>query len=404
MYDRKEFVEPLVRMTIYSPSDFFMRCGISARPIALYALSSVDQSHNLGLHRLMISLGIYDDLYSNLPPQIYLSEEWSVMSYIMSHGLEQFEYFRANYFPNFYEWPEHIRLENLAYIIQSHKMSTNITALPRFFRDTDVFCAEDFRRKHVGFPLFALATRSWFCFRRKMSYPWNTGWWNERWETQRRLCRAMASVLDISDLVRHISVGWLRRKDRGTVLFQSLTGMWRRGIWAINGFRCPNQHCSRCFRSQSSSDITEMINSSTLSWVDMTRETLRLWVEDLQMAGQDLVAYGEAEMAAFVQTSYSGLSKECYQQDGEWHSRFVRYELKGFKYGPNPEDWDVLMDGETTEEEGDDVDSIWFFSEDEEDDTEQEKSKDLVSEPQRQQLMPGAWVDDDFDDDDEEEK
>ncbi|KAL1838979.1 hypothetical protein VTJ49DRAFT_2024 [Mycothermus thermophilus] len=133
-----------------------------------------------------------------------------------------------------------------------------------------------------------------------------------------------------------------------------------------------------------------MMNSTTRNWADVVREVLRLWVEDLQMAGHDLVAYGQAEMAAFRQARRLPLwrycVKECYQQDGKWHSRMVRYAPMGFKYGPNPEDWDVLVDVSPADE----------------DDTKPERSKDFVLKPERKQLMPGAWVDDEEDGGDEE--
>jgi hypothetical protein len=73
---------------------------------------------------------------------------------------------------------------------------------------------------------------------------------------------------------------------------------------------------------------------------------LQLWIMEIKEAGHDLVAYGRAEMAAFEKTNLRPTSrlKGCYLQDGIQCSRYFRYKLKGFKYGANPEEWDVLLE------------------------------------------------------------
>jgi hypothetical protein len=356
MLRRREFVEPLLR-TYFRSSDLLLSDNdFGNTPVSIYCYQySDDQSVDIPLHRLMISMGVYDDLYLDLDAcSTHAQWTWDKASQsLMSHSLEHFEYFRANFFPDFYDWPVDIRLENLPDILRS--WCTDFKTIPRFFRDTDVFYAEDLTP-------FGLVEWYWLYVALGTFLRWgNTH--KRQWEGIRWLYRAMASVLDPSDLTAHL-------QDR-------------LGMEIILPF-CENAHCPRCyyFRSKATSHIAQDLDTRT--GTDVLRELLRLRMEDLQRAGHDLVAYGQAMTDVYRQHP-DGLPKvrlwERYEEGGKWRYRFFWCKVKSLNYGPSPEDWHYVWDiypaGEVDETD-------FMSSSDSEGDTGSE----------RKQLMPGSWVDD----------
>ncbi|RYO82477.1 hypothetical protein DL766_006336 [Monosporascus sp. MC13-8B] len=106
------------------------------------------------------------------------------------------------------------------------------------------------------------------------------------------------------------------------------------------------------------------------------------WVGSLKAAGINVTGYGCREMELLRDTSLTRDSIPClgYYQECKWDVpdpvwRGVSIRLMGYKYGPEPEDWDVYWSEPTDEFAGD----FW----------------ELVENPPLQ--VPGAW-DPSFDD------
>lgn len=79
------------------------------------------------------------------------------------------------------------------------------------------------------------------------------------------------------------------------------------------------------------------------SWKRVLRDLVRDWVEALRDAGHDMEVYGKAEM--------SNLKRRDTWQSLAWHPKIKEgsgegpYRWKGFiRYGPHPEDWDLIWD------------------------------------------------------------
>ena len=148
-----------------------------------------------------------------------------------------------------------------------------------------------------------------------------------------------------------------------------------------------------------------LLNANTLqlSWMrfrslsfDQLDEPLYYWLLCLWRCGVDLEKYGALEQDIFLRHTRAHLDKFRWSygynadkfskapadrgdiQNEQAHARPVPIyslgpRLKGFKYGPRPEDWSLIWDMEWEELVGD----FWKMVED------------------RTVEMPGAWVDDD---------
>jgi hypothetical protein len=170
--------------------------------------------------------------------------------------------------------------------------------------------------------------------------------------------RDMASIVDIGNLSAP------DRMERRTAL-----------VWGIIAWR----GMARWFR---------YINSKTQKprwcWKRLLREHIKFWLEDLLDAGHDLEVYGKAEMAVFHLQTWSLSVSECRQSLAHWPPKYHMdmksssegpYRWRGFKYGPRPEDWDLIWELNPAVEEF--VRDFW----------------DWVENPPL--VVPGAWVDDD---------
>ena len=87
----------------------------------------------------------------------------------------------------------------------------------------------------------------------------------------------------------------------------------------------------------------------TVSRVVGLQEVLRIWVDGLEEAGVDLVAYGQMELDLHEQ----GLVNWTFPT----YEKCTRYCLAGLTWGPSPTDWKVEM--EELEEEYD-IPGAWI--------------------------------------------
>ena len=92
---------------------------------------------------------------------------------------------------------------------------------------------------------------------------------------------------------------------------------------------------------------------------------MRIWLEDLQSCGVDLLEYGKKEKE--LHGHYTEVLGDCRS-----YSNGCTLRLVGFTYGASPEDWKVWFSEPTDEYAGD----FWW----------------LVEQPD-EKPMPGMWVD-----------
>ena len=304
----------------------------------------------IGAHRCMLSHGIYDDI--SIPPNtLAMGGIEELVFSLMAGSVELFNLVHTQVFPDFYQWPLGKRISQLASLGSGSGYDRK--AVGRFFHPDG-----HYRPEHVqciiwtGGTVFEKFTRFYFHSNPflgkeldvgRISNPDHQADW--RWNQLRLIIRDMASVVDIGDL----SPG-----DRMTAL---VVGIQYWAMWVVLGF------------------VTGERATRRWPWKRHLREYVKPWLEDILEAGHNMEAYGEAEMLAFHPQDLS--PPLCAWPPRDRNTRGSSegpYRWKGFKYGPRPEDWDLIWELDPAVEEF--VADFWAW----------------VENPPL--AIPGAWVDD----------
>jgi len=340
---RFEFVEPLIRMGLdFSAED---RDGWPA-----YSLSP-SVANNEAVHQLMLSRNIYD--------QVAGMTFWTATR--MTQSAHIFDFFVANIFPEFYQWPLKGRIRMLYQAIWYLDPKT----IGLIFHPDGRFHLDDLRYQAVsstGKTVFERLVDVYFAIRCEIGFARITArgtdedvagrfLYDERilehqWSEIRVVIRETVATADYSDLC---SV----KADTGRTPL--LEAMWlsRRQVRGcrIGGHQAASPRRHRLWRQE----IQEMV---------------RDWLEDLQAAGKDLEVYGKEEVAAF--RGHNPFRRARWSHG----SKKAGYKWSGFMMGPRPEDcnlhweWDPDVEGIAGE--------FWACIED-----------------PPLPIMPGSWVDDD---------
>lgn len=261
---------------------------------AAYSLG-VGRSNEIGdaqlisLHRLMLSKGVYDEAYRwPQKPQRALAVgiQYMIVREMISSA-ELFEFFRANIFPDFYQWELDVRIGLLQLL--GFWDQVNVKTVCRFFRPDGRFHSEDLRHRCPSSGLTMLQEFARLYFKQSARYwtlqqrirgdrPIHKRYLScdpaSAWEQMRLVMRDMASLVDIADLSAPDC------KERRTPLVHGFMAM--RVVILAEGTTSNN-------RRQNSLQL----------WKRPLRAHIRHWLENLLEAGHDLEAYGEAEMAVF---------------------------------------------------------------------------------------------------------
>ncbi len=315
-----------------------------------------DPGSNLAIvaHRLMLSHGVYDGILR--PPSFpVVSEIEKLVFGLMAGSVELFNFFHTQVFPNFYQWPLDKRISHLVGVQPGSGYDRKATG--RFFHPDGHYCSEHVRcitwKGKTTLQEFAgIYFNSKPNLDRKVdvglrSDPDHQEDW--RWAQLRLIIRDMASVAEIGDL---------SPRGRRTTLVVGIWGWVMRVVWDFAN----SERSTRRW-----------------SWKRHLRECVKSWLEDILEAGHNLEAYGEAEMLAF---HHQVLGRPLWAWPPQaWNTRGSSegpYRWKGFKYGPRPEDWDLIWELDPAVEEF--VADFWAW----------------VENPPLS--IPGAWVDDDEED------
>ena len=309
----------------------------------------------IGAHRLMLSRGVYDDLSLAPDPLIKSRIEELVLS-LMAGSIELFKFLPHPGFPKFLSvavaqtnLPPWLACRGVQVTIERQLVNSAtpmaITVLNRFQCITwygqtvlEVFAGIYFDRKAYFDGKVDV---------RLTSSPDHQADWH--WNRLRLIIRDMASVADIGDL---------SPRGRRTTLVAGIQG-W---VTEVRVEFAASWMATRRW-----------------SWKRNLRECVKRWLENILEAGHNLKAYGEAEMLEF---HHQDLGSPLWAwpprtQDTRGSSEGP-YRWKGFKYGPSPEDWDLIWELAPAVEEF--VADFWAWVE-----------NPLLA-------VPGAWVDDDEED------
>ena len=324
-------------------------------------------------HRFLLAKGVYDEAWeesAGLRFEFIASGLQNMIITEMTRSVELFEFFRANLFPDFYQWPIELRFYLLDLEVFYDHIDSKV--IGRFCDPDGRFCPEHLRHwsSFLGKTILQEFARLYFkqCLRYcgTQQPTRETGLRHgqfqdldltQGWNQMRSTMRDMASVVDIGDLSAP------DRIKSGTAL-----------VWAIMHWR----HMGHWMWIDDSET-----QKPRWCWKRLLREYVKFWLEDLLEAGHDLEAYGKAEMAVFHLQDQSSprttpeillmcWPPKCFTGIG---SSEGPHRWQGFKYGPRPEDWDLIWELNPAAEGF--VRDFW----------------DWVENPPL--VVPGAWVDDD---------
>jgi hypothetical protein len=338
MLYRWDLVAPLVQIGL---DDFFLRLSSSGlgslTPYDLYLTGNdriYDSGKDYAIHRLLLSHGVYDELQAlALPRDEDKTAERLVPQMIRNNEL--LDSFLTHIFPNFYEWPLDIRVD--MFCSYSRHVAMDPRAVARFFspegslRSEHVGC----RGRSTGITVFETLTSLYFQmdtdYRSRRSRPGvrTDAFLDQKWRDMRMLIREMASLTELSELsIPRAKAGHPLPSGRTLLVWGVLE--WGRGK-EDEGF------------------LWLRYSERRRAWQRLLQVGVREWVEDIAAAGHDLEAYGKAEMRNFRRQDFSQSLVEPLKgvtgfSDGQ-------YRWKGFKYGPRPQDWDLIWEWDPAVEE-----------------------------------------------------
>ena len=340
----------------------------------LYTWNSknLEDEREVALNRLMLLHGVYEDLSISSDPTLAEVEKLALTHMMKSPQL--FELLQPQVMPDFYHWPLEHRMEKVVLMLSntSSCFPSDHRALVRFLHPDGRCHPEQLRLEipHTGRTALQEFVRAYFLTEREAfcqayesvdyshdgdasaasdasddEHPYQD-FRPQIWDQIRLFIRHIISIMDVSDLSAPALEG-------GTLLVHGLA--W----WKHFPFGCGRERPSRTW----------------LRWY------LRFWLEDLLEAGIDLEAYGKAEVAEFRPSRMllSWPPRLC----GQRGSSKGPYKWKGFRYGPRPEDWDLIWELDPAVEKF--VGDFWAWVED------------------PPLAMPGAWVDDSDSEDSEDD-
>lgn len=348
---RSEFLEPLLQLGL----DFRMGDEPPLQACFLDG-SQGSEAHEVAVHRLLLSHGVYDE-----------TAVWTadLVKLRMMRNAQVFDWFVANRFPDFYQWPLKRRL---AMFHSPGVLALHHQVASRIFRPQGGFHPGDLHHRipSTGQTILERITEEYFWLRfyialfpetRKLTF--KIGYWMKQLRLVVRDIAAVAEYSDLNDTLR----------TKKTILVNAILWLTRQPIEEGRTFR----HLSVARNGT----LARLRKHDIQRWV-------RDWLEDLQEGGQDLEMYGMGERAAFLH-HYPSCSK--FQSPGAVlypetrASRRTGHKWRGFTFGPRPEDWNLLWDWDPDVERY--VGDFWRWIED------------------PPLAIPGSWVDADGVDEDE---
>ncbi|KAK4042343.1 hypothetical protein C8A01DRAFT_13999 [Parachaetomium inaequale] len=340
---RLDFVEPLVRMGLD-----LSREDIMGAPAFFYRIYSASggKPHGAALHRLLSSEGIYVDWTDGMAAR-----------QMLCNG-QIFDWFLANVFHDFYQWPLERRLSMLGFAYDSTALDHEVAS--KIFHHDGRFRLDDLRRQmpSTGETVLEWLVKRYFETWKEWQLFACLDW---SWIQMRLVIRDVAALVENGDLSA-VSV----RTGKTALLDGIIRSLGTKFQWT--------------FRSEAYNSRQHRMWKHTV-----VQQSVKAWVEDLEAAGRDLEAYGEAERAAYIfhDTLYSEpRSREVLLDFG--HENYYRAGCRwsGFTFGPRPKDWSLIWEWDP--DVGALAGEFWASIED------------------PPLAVPGAWVDDDEEYDEDE--
>lgn len=377
-YRRWDFVELLLQLGLdpsyiafsgESPSDsFFFTC---AREVFISKLGPAS-AQELAIHRLMLSHGAYDKVAANIMIFPGSLTEMEIRRHMLK-SVDLFDLFRTHLFPNYYERPLEDRLNLHVHVCGPGFVDRK--AFDRAFRPDGQLQPEDLRNwlESAGQTVLHRFAATYVCevdglrnlelLEQSSGRPASicipqsesTG----RSDLRPIICD-MISMMDLQDLSA------VCPQTRRTMLADAVLG-WRGRLTFWPEYYGDWYYSNKGYRI----------------WRHVLQEYLKGWLAVFVEGGHELEEYGKAEAAAFE--AFHG--QHCHETDcwtclgwppQPWYIDGPPgggYRWKGFKYGPRPEGWDLVLEWDPPVEEF--VGDFWAW----------------IENPPLS--IPGAWVDDD---------
>ncbi|KAL2122954.1 hypothetical protein VTJ04DRAFT_3409 [Mycothermus thermophilus] len=408
MMHRCDLVKPLLD-TYFKPSDLLIQNDRWVTPLDIYMWDPFKNwvkstEDDIAVHRYILSHDIYEyartgpfpdneeDLFERVRTK---PDSRSSAFNVMARSVEHFESMREAYFVDFYQWP----LENRALLATQHFMNADPKALALFYSDTPNLHAMDIRTPMIcrklsehPLPLYYHIFDCWSEIVQNQCTQFYGYSFESRFTEKaiQSLMNAILSILETSELSKPVTFA------RSTILVKAL---WSSSTCGLHD-GCSLPHCNACFFTPKRSALRDKDMIHQTDTKTAMRKALHGLLEDMKAAGHNLVVYGQAEkrVTDIHVPPWEEWFKESRLQDGTWHCRVVRRRFTGFKYGPNPDDWDLEFevfpeDRDKPWKVSSEVDPEYVWVE------ELRGPGDLYDEERKKRpRMPGAWVENDQDD------